>query len=140
MPTFVQWVHLSAAVIGVGGIAFLHFVLLPSSEILSPEQRDLIFKVVLGRFRWVSWSVIALLLLSGLYNVREFYWEMAWGRAWLFLTIKITLALAMFAVSLCLTLPFKALNRFREKRAMWLSIALALGMIVILISAYLRRA
>jgi uncharacterized membrane protein len=139
MTTFMQWIHLSAAVIGVGGIGFLLFLLIPSAQVLMPEQRNALLKEILGRFRWVSWSVIVLLIGSGLYNVRAYYWELAWGRAWFWLTIKISLALLVFAVSLALTLPFPFLARFRERRERWLSVAFALAMIVILISAYLRR-
>ena len=139
MTTFMQWVHISAAVIGVGGIAFLIFLLIPSARALSPEQRDALMRRVLGRFRWVSWAVILLLIGSGLYNVRAYYWELAWGRAWLLLTIKIALALLVFVVSLLLTVPLPAFERFRAQRERWLSVALALAMMVILISSYLRR-
>lgn len=140
MSTFVQWVHVSAAVLGVGGIAFLHIILLPSMRALNPDQRETLLKAVLGKFRWVSWSVILLLLISGLYNVRQYYWEVPWGRAWLLLTVKIVLAALVFAIALGLSLPLKFLNWFRARRQMWLAIALTLAMIVILISAYLRRA
>lgn len=139
MSTFVQWVHVSAAVLGVGGIAFLHIILLPSMRALNPDQRETLLKAVLGKFRWVSWSVILLLLISGLYNVRQYYWEVPWGRAWLLLTVKIVLAALVFAIALGLSLPLKFLNWFRARRQMWLAIALTLAMIVILISAYLRR-
>ncbi|HLY59531.1 MAG TPA: hypothetical protein VKV95_02080 [Terriglobia bacterium] len=139
MSTFVQWVHVSAAVLGVGGIAFLHIIILPSMRALNPDQRETLLKAVLGKFRWVSWSVILLLLISGLYNVRQYYWEVPWGRAWLLLTIKIVLAMLVFAIALGLSLPLNFLNWFRARRQMWLAIALTLAMIVILISAYLRR-
>jgi uncharacterized membrane protein len=139
MATFMQWIHLGAAVMGVGGIAFLLFLLIPSARVLSPQERDAFLKKVLGRFRWVAWSVILLLVASGLYNVRAYYWELAWGRAWLLLSIKIFLAFLVFAVSLTLTLPLPFLARFRERRERWLSVAFALAMVVILISAYLRR-
>ena len=139
MPTFVQWIHLSAAVLGVGGIAFLHIILLPSTRALSPDQRDAFLRTVMGKFRWVSWSAIALLFLSGLYNVRQYYWEVPWGHDWKLLTLKIFLALVVFTIALALSLPFKILDWFRARRQMWLAIALTLAMIVILISAYLRR-
>jgi uncharacterized membrane protein len=139
MTTFMQWIHLSAALIGVGGIGFILFLLIPSARDLAPEQRAALLKRVQGRFRWVSWSVIVLLTGSGLYNVRTYYWELAWGRAWFWLTIKILLALLVFAVSLAVTLPFPFLARFREQRERWLGVAFALAMVVILISAYLRR-
>ena len=138
MPTFVQWVHVAAAVIGVGGIGFLAFILLPSAGILNADQRDLLMRVVQRRFRWVSWSVIGLLTVSGLYNA-GLAWDVPWGTYWKFLTLKIILAFAVFAIALCLTLPLKFLERFRARRQMWLSVAFAVAMIVILISAYLRR-
>ena len=139
MSTFVQWIHVSAAVFGIGGIAFMHIILLPSARVLNPDQREILLKAVTGKFRWVSWSVIFLLLASGLYNVRQFYWEVPWGHSWKVLTVKIVLALLLFIIVLALTLPLKFLQWFRARRQMWLAIALTLAMTVILISAYLRR-
>jgi uncharacterized membrane protein len=139
MSTFMQWIHLSAAVIGVGGMAFLLFLLIPSARALSPDQRDALMKKIQTKFRMVSWSVIILLSGSGLYNVRAYYWELAWGRAWLMLTLKIILALAVFALSLTLTVPVPFFERFRQQRQRWLGVAFTLAMLVILISAYLRR-
>lgn len=138
MSSLVQWIHVTAAVIGVGGIGFLILILLPATQVLSGENRDLLLKAVLGRFRWASWSVVFLLLASGLYNIRLRAWEAAWGPYWKWLTVKIILALSVFTISLLLTLPFKALDRFRARRKMWLSVAFGLAMAVILISAYLR--
>ena len=138
MSIFAQWVHVSAAVIGVGGMAFMLFVLFPSVRILNEEQLTGLVKAVLGRFRWVSWSVIGLLLASGLYNV-GLVWLVPWGTYWDLLTVKIVLAFAVFAIVLCLTIPLSFFNWFRKRRTVWLSIAFGLGMVVILISAYLRR-
>ena len=139
MSTFMQWVHISAAVVGVGGMGFLLFLLLPSARALSPPERDMLMRKIQDKFRWVSWSAIFLLTGSGLYNVRAYYWELAWGRAWKFLTLKIVLALMVFAVSLMLTVPLPYFDKIRAKRQRWLGIAFALAMIVILISTYLRR-
>ncbi len=139
MSTFVQWIHLGAAVLGVGGIAFLHIILLPSARALNPDQRETLLKTVMGKFRWVSWSAIVLLLISGLYNVRQYYWELPWGREWKLLVVKIILAMLVFTIALALSLPLKFLKWFRARRQMWLAIALTLAMMVILISAYLRR-
>ena len=138
MATFAQWVHVSAAVIGVGGMGFMLLVLLPSVGVLSDEQRALLLKFVLGRFRWVTWSVIFLLLASGLYNVR-LVWLVPWGPYWKFLTIKIILAFLVFAIVLCLTIPIGIFKKFRARCHLWLSIAFGLAMAVILISASFRR-
>jgi uncharacterized membrane protein len=138
VTAIVQWVHLVAAVVGVGGIAFLLVILLPSVQVFGDEQRNQLLKVVMDRFRWVSWGAILLLLGSGLYNVRLRAWEAPWGPYWKWLTVKIVLAFCVFTIALLLTLPLPAFNRFRARRQMWLSIALGVALTVILISAYLR--
>lgn len=114
------------------------FVLFPSVGVLDDERRAGLLKAVLGRFRWVSWSVIALLLASGLYNVK-LVWLVPWGPYWTFLTLKIILAFGVFGIVLCLTIPLKIFDRFRERRKDLMYAAFGLAMIVILISAYLRR-
>ena len=139
MSTFLQWVHVTAAVLGVGGMAFLLIVLTPGLGDLQPEQRQRLAKLVMDRFRWVLWSAMAVLLLSGLYNIREYYWEVAWGKSWELLTLKIILACIIFVIALALTLPFKLFDWVRARRQTWLAIAVGLAVAVIFISAYLRR-
>jgi len=139
MPTFVRGIHVTAAVIGVGGLAFLLLVLTPSLGNLQPEQRDLLAKQVMDRFRWVLWTAIIVLLVSGLYSIREYYWEVAWGKSWALLTVKTVLALFVFVIALALTLPFKLFDWVRARWQIWLSIAVGLAVAVIFISAYLRR-
>ena len=139
MPTLVQWIHVTAVVIGVGGMAFLLFILMPSLGALDPEHRDLLVKQVMNRFRWVIWSAIIVSLVSGIYSIRQYYWEAAWGKSWALLAVKIILALFVFEVALALTLPFKLFDRVRARRQIWLSIAVGLAVAIIFISAYLRR-
>ena len=139
MPTFVQGIHVAAVVIGVGGLAFLLFVLTPSLGDLRPEQRALLAQQVIGRFRWVIWSAIVVLLASGLYSIREYYWEMAWGKSWELLTVKIIVACIVFVIGLALTLPVKLFDWVRARRQVWLAIAVSLSVVIIFISAYLRR-
>jgi uncharacterized membrane protein len=138
MTTLVQWVHLIAAIVAVGGMAFVLFILLPSLSTLEEEQRTIFAKTVMGRFRWVSWSAIIMLIGSGIYNIRVRAREAPWGTYWKLLTLKIFLALVVFTISLLLTLPIPALESFRARRRRWLSIALGVAVGVILISAFLR--
>jgi len=138
MSTVFQWIHVSAAVLGVGGMAFLLFILLPSSRLLDPEPAARLMKAVQGKFRWVTWGVIVLLVGSGLYNL-SLVWEAPWGRYWQLLTVKIALAAVVFLISLALTLPLGALEPFRARRKLWLTVAFSTALVVILISAYLRR-
>jgi putative copper export protein len=120
-------------------MAFLLIVLTPGLGDLQPEQRQRLAKQVMDRFRWVLWSAMAVLLLSGLYSIREYYWEVAWGKSWELLTLKITLACIIFVIALALTLPFKLFDWVRARRQTWLAIAVSLAVAVIYISAYLRR-
>ena len=138
ITSIVQWIHLVAAVIAVGGMVFVLFILMPSLGVLGEDQRALLTKKVLGRFRWASWGAILLLIGSGLYGVRVRAWEAPWGPYWKLLTLKIFMALVVFVIILLLTLPIPALEPFRAKRRKWLSIALGVALGVILISAYLR--
>jgi uncharacterized membrane protein len=139
MTTFMQWVHLMAGVVGLGGMGFMLLILIPALGVLSADQRDALSKAVAGRFRWASWGAMTLLVLSGLYNVRRYYWEEPWDRAWKFLTLKILLSFALFAIVLGLTIPLRMLDRMRARRRTWLIVAFILGVVVVLISAYLRR-
>jgi len=139
MTTFMQWVHVTAAVMGLGGLGFLLLILIPSLRALSAEQREQLSKAVAARFRWASWSAMTLLLITGLYNIRRYYWEEPWGRAWKFLALKILLAFTLFGIVLGLTIPLRVFERLRARRRMWLLVAFILGVVIILISAYLRR-
>ena len=139
MTTFMQWVHLMGAVSGLGGIGFLLLFLIPSLGVLSVEQRDALSKAVARRFRWATWSAVALLLLSGLYSIRHNYWEESWGRAWNLLALKILLSFVLFGIVMGLTIHFRLFEPLRARRRMWLLVAFILGVIIVLISAYLRR-
>lgn len=139
MTTLTQWVHLMAAIVGLGGMGFLLLILIPSLGVLRAEQRDALSKAVAGRFRWASWTAMLLLLLSGLYETRQSYWQVPWGQAWKLLGLKIGLAFVLFAIVLGLTIPFRLFEPLRARRRTWLLVAFILGVVVVLISAYLRR-
>lgn len=134
-----QWLHLTAAVIGLGCLAFMALILMPSADVLDTEQRNLLSRVIRGRFRWTTWSAILVLIGSGIFNIRRFYWEAPWDRGWELLTLKVALSFAMFGIILGLTIPLKLLDPMRQRQRGWLLVALGLGLAVVLISAYLRR-
>ena len=139
MSAIIQWIHVMSAIIGLGGMGFLLLILIPSLGVLSTEQREALSKSVANRFRWATWSSITLLLLTGIYNVRRFYWEGQWGAAWNLLALKIALSFALFAIVLALTVPFRLFEPMRARRRTWLLVAFIMGVVVVLISAYLRR-
>jgi len=138
MSTFMQWIHLMAAVITLGGVAFLVLIMMPALGVLNAEQRAALSKAVGERFRWASWSAILLLLVSGAYNIRRYYWEEPWDRAWTLLAAKMVLAFLLFAIVLTLTLPFERFAILRARQQKWYLVALIAGILVVVISAYLR--
>ncbi len=138
MSTLFQWIHVTAAVVGVGGIAFAIFCLIPAARALAPAQREALFKNSFDRFRWIIWSVILLLIVSGIYNT-HLVWQAPWGIYWKLLTIKIILAFAVFFILLLVTVPLKFLAVFRRHMDVWFSIAFGMSVAIILIAAYLRR-
>jgi len=139
MATIMQWIHIMAAIVGLGGMGFLLLILIPSLGVLGPGEREALSRSVSGRFRWASWTAIALLVVSGLYNVREAYWLVPWGTAWKFLTLKIVLSFVLFSLVLGLTIPLKVFEPLRTHRRVLLLVAFSVGVVVVLISAYLRR-
>jgi DMSO reductase anchor subunit len=55
------------------------------------------------------------------------------------LALKILLSFVLFGIVLGLTIPFRLFEPLRARRRMWLLVAFILGVIIVLISAYLRR-
>ena len=114
-------------------------ILIPSLGVLSADQREALARALASRFRLITWSAVALLLLSGLYNVRRFYWEEPGGAAWDYLILKVLLSFLLFGIVLGITIPFRLFEPLRARRRMWLLVAFIIGVVIVLISAYLRR-
>lgn len=83
---FSVWLHIFSAAVWIGGMVFLAAVLVPVTR--RPEYRGVaasLFHLTGLRFRWVGWVCIALLLLTGTFNLffRGFGWADLWsGRLW----------------------------------------------------------
>jgi uncharacterized membrane protein len=58
--------HLAAAIVWLGGMAFMLFALRPSVGTLPPPQRLNLVLATLSRFFSIVWGAIAVLLASGL--------------------------------------------------------------------------
>lgn len=63
----VLWVHLVGAVVWIGGLAYQTHVLLPAARRGDPSP----FAEAARRARPVTWTAIALVVLSGFYNVTQ---------------------------------------------------------------------
>jgi uncharacterized membrane protein len=130
-----------AAVLAVGGVACIRFVVLPSVEQLDDAARVTFMDSVNDKFRKIIGLSMGLLLITGLYNVgiaasaghltaSEYLYPVI---------VKIILALIMFKIAFMLIIPGPAFSSVKAKRKMWLYVNFVLGLVVILIAAYLRR-
>ncbi|MBI2372085.1 MAG: DUF4149 domain-containing protein [Deltaproteobacteria bacterium] len=103
------WLHILAAAVWIGGMAFLALILLPVTR--RPEYRASAPGLIHWtgvRFRWVGWACLGLLLLSGTFNLvyRGVGWADVWsGRLWQgpigrVLAIKLLLVVIVLGLSL----------------------------------------
>jgi uncharacterized membrane protein len=140
MSVIVQWLHVAAAVLAVGGVACMRLVVIPAAESLDEASRETFMEGVHGRFRQLISLSIGMLLISGLYNVGVVAAAGQLTGPYLYPIIaKIVLALVVFKIAFMLLIPGPAFSGVKAKRKMWLMINLVLGLVVILIAAYLRR-
>jgi uncharacterized membrane protein len=141
LSIIVQWLHVVAAVLAVGGVACIRFVVLPSVEQLDDAARATFMESVHDKFRKIVGLSMGLLLITGLYNIGV---AASAGYlttpAYLYpIIVKIVLALVIFKIAFMLMIPGPAFSGVKAKRKMWLYVNFILGLIVILIAAYLRR-
>lgn len=142
MDIAMQWLHLLSAILAVGGTVFLRFVLLPAAQSLDEVQRQMLTAAVLRRFRPVLWGSIIVLFLTGLYNVGTVAIRGGLASAPDYLNIlvtKIFLAFVIFGFAFLLTVPGEIFSGMKTRRKQWLAVNAVLGVIVVLLSAYLRR-
>jgi uncharacterized membrane protein len=134
----VQWLHILAAALAVGGVFFLRFVLCPSLKSLPAEPQ--VLSPVARRFKMVVHSSIAVLILTGVYRlIQTLPLVREWKSYHAVLGIKLLLALALFTIAIALTLPGSQPNYFQRNRDRWLSFNFILGALILLLSAILRR-
>ena len=140
---FLQWLHVIAAVLAVGGVFFMRFILCPALKKLPPEleaTKKQILQSVARAFKIVIHSSIAVLLLTGLYRfIHMLDQTKGWKEYQMLFGIKFLFAMVLFFVAIMLTLPGQQPNYFQRNRDRWLLINFVLGALVILLSATLRR-
>jgi len=139
LDTLMQWLHLGGVIVGVGGVAFARFVLIPTAAALAPEQRGPFMAKAGGRFNPILWTAIGVILVSGLYNMVSSLQAGVNTRYQAVLGVKVLLALMLFTIAFLITLPFPSLAGMQKQRPRWLLVNLTLATIIVLLSAALRR-
>ncbi len=137
-----RWVHILSAIVAVGGMFFLRFVLLPSAaESLTPEQQAALRGAVLRRWRKVVGIGIGLLLLTGFYNFMTI--SIARGKEVAayhpLFGVKFLLALFVFFIASALVGSSPALAAMRTRAPLWLAISAVSAVAIILISSILKN-
>jgi uncharacterized membrane protein len=103
------WLHILAAAVWIGGTVFIALVLVPATR--RPEHRGVATSLIRWtgrRFRWIGWLGLALLLLTGTFNMAqrgfggagllsEKLWESRFGQL---LGIKLLLVAVILFLSL----------------------------------------
>jgi putative copper export protein len=137
------WIHVLAAMVWIGGMAFLSLVLVPAlRRVDNPALRIDFLKLVGRRFRVVAWGSILILIATGMANLALIgQWpsfQTAFGRLLVIKLLAVGLMLAVTAFHDVIASP-----RLRSSVGMvkWLPRAgLVLGLVVVLCAVSLSRA
>ncbi len=148
LKALMQWIHVGSVVLMIGGFFFLRTVLLPIAN-RSADPAALISSA-LRRFSGIVWTALLTVLISGLYNFISF---LRAARAdasvgpmtsdyslYIFiLGIKFFIVFLIFTLAVFLTFPYPVFEVYQKRPAPWLTLTVTLGLIVVFLSAYLRR-
>lgn len=69
----VNFLHLLATTVWIGGMFFIKLVLMPGLAAIEPAQRGRMMGVVAKRFTMVVWSCVAVLLVTGILKTPSAY-------------------------------------------------------------------
>jgi uncharacterized membrane protein len=139
-----RWLHVTAAVAGVGGTLMMRFVILPALSTL-PNGGEILDRIR-PLFKKLIHSAMGILLLTGFYN----YLAVAAPKVKALkeqgietlaayhpvMGVKIILSLVLFTIAIMLLMPVPAMH---EKRKTWLTVNAVLGLTILLLAAFLRR-
>ncbi|HWB95310.1 MAG TPA: hypothetical protein VG672_01370 [Bryobacteraceae bacterium] len=131
LNVIMRCLHIGSVVALIGGMFYACFIMRPGLNVLPPESRDAAAEKSAARFRPLVYAAIAALLLSGAFNIITNSGHTAYYHA--LLGLKLLLVAHIFAVAILVVRP-KA-----PRRARLMGGAAISGLVVILISAYLRR-
>jgi putative copper export protein len=140
----VRWIHITSAVVGVGGMAFLALVLLPAVQRGGADAARAALDAALPGFRSMLLTVIAMLLLTGFYNL-SLVIPKANGLGDLkptyhmVLGMKMLLAFVLFGTASMVAAAGRRPGGFQPRHSQLLAVSLVLAAAILFLSATLRR-
>ena len=147
IPSVVRWIHIASAVALVGGFVAVHLVVLPAlKRALEGQQADSLRDTILTRWRKVVMLATAGLLVSGFYNFLTFGLKKAKAAeeamgVGLYHPIfggKFLAALFVFVLVAALAGRSSVFEGLRARPGKWVALTVALGVIVLLLGAFLK--
>jgi uncharacterized membrane protein len=126
-----RWMHIASVATLVGGMIYGWLVLVPAMEALTADERKTLASATAALYRPLVFGAIGALLISGAYNLATNPGHHA--RYYILLSLKLLLAAHVFAIGLVLVI------RNPPHRGRLMAGAAISGLLIILISAYLRR-
>jgi uncharacterized membrane protein len=136
-----RWLHILAAITAVGGTIFARFVVVPTLEPLSPDERSALHAAMRARWSKIVAAAIGFLLLSGLYNIGYLSVEYRLPR-WYHpvFGVKFLLAMVIFMIASLLAGKTPAADNLRRNLKLWLNVNVTLAVLVVCLSGILRTA
>lgn len=132
-------VHVSVAIVLVGGTVFMRFVLLPAARELPEPEHDQLRQRLLARWKRVVHSGILMLLISGFYNyMKQIPLHKGDGLYHALLGTKMILALIVFFIASALVGRSAAFETMRQNRAKWLGVLVLLSALIVGISGVVK--
>lgn len=128
---FMRWLHIASVATLIGGMLYGWLVMVPAIAGFTPEARQSLTDGLAARWRPLVFGALAALLVSGAYNLATNPGHHS--TYYVLLSLKLLLAAHVFAVGIVLV------TKNPEHRGRLMAGAAISGLIVILISAYLRR-
>lgn len=131
LSVIMRWLHITSAVVVVGGVLYARFVIAPALANLSAQEQDTLGAAMAARYRSLLYLAMVFLAGTGLHNT-----ILNVGRGPLYqslLGIKLLLVLHVFAVGLLIVKP-KNPKRSRQMAGLVIS-----GLVILAISAMLRQ-
>ena len=153
LPALIQWIHVGSVVLLIGGFFFSprHSAACCQSTSRKPGQPKLL-EAAFRRFRIVIWSALLTILFSGVYNFIAFLRSTGslsqdipkepvenLSIYIIVLGVKLFIVFIIFTFGVLLTFPYPVFAPIQKRPAPWLNLTLILGLIVIFLSALLRR-
>ncbi len=131
--------HILGAIILVGGLFYLRFVVTSNDDSSAPSSPDQYFGG--RRATWAKWVGIAtaLLLITGIWNYIQMSKLDALATSYhMIIGLKMLAAIAVFLLAALLAGRTAVADSIRQNWRLWLNICLLLGIVAVILGSVLR--